>query len=111
MQLPCYFFLPSSKPSRNIGKFGAKKYFIDHQTENTIQLVFAIKDNFSGAICKSQDGESGNGMRGMMGMSEILMEMWGIKVVTQGIKVGMRGIRLGTWGIRVGTWGIKVGMQ
>ena len=32
---------------RNIGEFGAKKYFIDHRRDNTIQL-FAIKGNFSG---------------------------------------------------------------
>ena len=49
------------------------------------------------AICKSQNGESGNGMRLMMG--------------TQGIRMGTLGIRVRTWVIRVGTRGIKVGMR
>ena len=40
------------------------------------------------ANCKSQNGESGNRMKGMMGM--------------QGIRVGMREIRVGMWEIRVG---------
>ena len=40
-----------------------------------------------GVICKSQNGESGNGMRGMMG--------------TRGIRMGMRGIGVGMRGIRV----------
>ena len=35
---------------RNIGKFGAKEYFMDHQTANTIQLFIAIKGNFSGIL-------------------------------------------------------------
>ena len=29
-------------------EFGAKKYFIDHRTANTIQLFVIIKSNFSG---------------------------------------------------------------
>ena len=45
------------------------------------------------AICKSRNGESGNGMRVMMG--------------TQGISVGMRGMR----GIRAGMWGMGVEMR
>ena len=49
------------------------------------------------AVCKSWNGESGNGMKGMMG--------------TRGIRVGTWGIRVGSQGIRVGTWGIKVGKQ
>ena len=51
------------------------------------------------AICKSGNGESGNGMRGMIGMQ-------GIRVGMQGIGVGMRGIRVGMQGIRVGMRGI-----
>ena len=54
------------------------------------------------AICKSQNGESGNGMRGMVGMREIKVGI-----------MGMQGIRVGMWGIRVGMmemWGIRVGM-
>ena len=51
------------------------------------------------AICKSGNGESGNGMRGMIGMQ-------GIRVEMQGIGVGMRGIRVGMQGIRVGMRGI-----
>ena len=51
------------------------------------------------AICKSGNGESGNGMRGMIGMQ-------GIRVGMQGLGVGMRGIRVGMQGIRVGMRGI-----
>ena len=51
------------------------------------------------AICKSGNGESGNGMKGMIGMQ-------GIRVGMQGIGVGMRGIRVGMQGIRVGMRGI-----
>ena len=52
------------------------------------------------AICKSRNGESGNGMWGMMGM--------------RGIRVGMmemRGIRVGMWRIRVEMRGTRVGMR
>ena len=52
------------------------------------------------AICKSQNGESGNEMRGMMGMREMKVGMWGIRV-------GMMGIRR----IREGMWGIGVGIR
>ena len=33
---------------RNIGEFGAKKYFAYHRTANRIQLFISIKGNFSG---------------------------------------------------------------
>ena len=56
------------------------------------------------AICKSGNGESGNGMRGMIGMQ-------GIRVGMQGIRVGLQGIGVGMWGIRVGMQGIRVGMR
>ena len=62
------------------------------------------------AICKSRNRESGNGMRGMMGMREIRVRTRRIRVGMRGIKVGMQGIRVGMWGIRVVTWGIKVRM-
>ena len=32
----------------NIGELVAKKYFIDYRTANTIQLIVAIKGDFSG---------------------------------------------------------------
>ena len=57
----------------------------------------------SKAICKSRNGESGNGMRGMMGMWGISVGMMGMK----GIKVGMMGMQ----GIAVGMWGIRVEMR
>ena len=44
-------FSPSSsspKPFQNIGEFGAKNYFVDHETTSTIQLFVATKGNFSG---------------------------------------------------------------
>ena len=52
------------------------------------------------AICKSRNGESGNGMRGMMGTS-------GIRVGTREIRVGARGMGVEMLGMR----GIKVGMR
>ena len=53
------------------------------------------------AICKSRNGESGNGMRGMIGTRGIRAGTRGIRVGTRGIKVGMRGIRVGMQGIRL----------
>ena len=61
-------------------------------------------------ICKSRNGESGNGMKGRMGTR-------GIKVGMQGIRVGMRGMGLGMLGMRgmreimVGMRGIRVGIR
>ena len=49
------------------------------------------------AICKSQNGEPGNGMRAMMGM--------------RGIRVGMPGIRVGMMGIGVGMLGLGGGNE
>ena len=46
------------------------------------------------SICKSWNGELGNGMSGMMGTREIRVGTWGIKVGMQGIRVGMREIRV-----------------
>ena len=34
----------------NIGEFGAKNYFTDHQTANTIQLIVTLKRAFLGSI-------------------------------------------------------------
>ena len=53
------------------------------------------------AICKSQNGESGNGMR------EIRVEMWAITVEKMRIRVATRGIR---W-IREGMQRIRVGIR
>ena len=47
----CRFFQSSPSSSRllpNIGEFGTKKYFTDHQTTNAIKLSVALKGNFSG---------------------------------------------------------------
>ena len=62
------------------------------------------------AVCKSRNGESGNGMKGMMGMRVIRVGMRGIGVGMRGIGLGMRGIRVGMMGIMVGMMGIRVGM-
>ena len=46
-------FSPSSSSRRlfrNIGEFGAKKYFSDHRTSNATQLFVAIKGNFFSSI-------------------------------------------------------------
>ena len=43
-------FSSSSSPRlfQNIERFGAKKYFADHQTTDAVQLFITIKTNFSG---------------------------------------------------------------
>ena len=50
----CVCSSPSSHFSiyliRNIGEFRAKKYFIDHQTTNAIQLFVPIKKKFFGTL-------------------------------------------------------------
>ena len=60
--------------------------------------------HFLTAIWKSRNGESRNGMRGMM-------RMRGIRVGMRGIRVGMQGNRGGNAGNGVGMWGIRVGMR
>ena len=62
------------------------------------------------AICKSRNGESGNGIRGTMGRRGIRAETRGIRVGTRGIKVGMCGIRVGMPEIKVEIRGIGVGI-
>ena len=63
------------------------------------------------AICKSRNGESGNGMRGMMGTRGIRVGTRRIKVEIRGMGVGMlvtRGMRritMGIWGIGGGGGG------
>ena len=42
------------------------------------------------AICKNRNGESGNGMREMMGMRGIRVRMMGMGVGLRGIRVGMQ---------------------
>ena len=48
-QLPLFVCFPPPL-FRNNGRFGAKKYFTDIQTANTVQLFTAIKGNFSGLL-------------------------------------------------------------
>ena len=59
-----------------------------------------LKQEVKPAICKSQNGESGNGMRGMMGTRAI-------RVGKQRIKVGMRWTRVGMRGMGVGMLGMR----
>ena len=61
----------------------------------------------SRVVCKSQNGESGNRKRGMMGTWGIWVGLWGIKVGLWGIRVGTRRIMVGMQGIRVGKQGIR----
>ena len=51
------------------------------------------------AICKSRNGESGNGIRGTMGRRGIRAETRGIRVGTRGIKVEIRGIGVAILGV------------
>ena len=43
-------FFPSKQFFRNVEEFGAKEYFTDHQTANTIQLFVAITGSFFWSI-------------------------------------------------------------
>lgn len=59
------------------------------------------------SICKSRNGESNNGMRGLRGM-------WGGNADNRGENagnprngVGMRTIRVGMQGMEVGLWGTE----
>ena len=44
-----YFFY-SERLFPNTGEFGVKKYFTDHQTANTLQVVVVMKGNLSGLL-------------------------------------------------------------
>ena len=66
---------------------------------NEILLVI-----FYGLSVKTGMGESGNGIRGIMGTQVI-------GVGTRGIRVGRRGVKVGRGGIRVGLRGIRVRMR
>ena len=80
-----------------------------------VQLIFKnVRRNRKAytnwAICKSRNGESGNRMRGKMGMREIrvgMIEMLGVRGRIRGIRVGMIGMR----GIRVGMRGFGGGNE
>ena len=69
------------------------------------------------AICKSRNGESGNGMKEMMEMRRIRVRMIGnvgdqVRMMgMQGIRVGMQCIRLRMWGIRMEIMGTRVEMR
>ena len=85
-----------------------KIYF--HSIKVTLYLkknIFSLYHLFL-AICKSRNGESGNGMRGTWGMG---VGMRGIWVEMRGIKVEMRGIDVGIWGIWMRMWRIGVEMR
>ena len=68
----------------------------------TFYLETSLKD-----YSHSRNGESGNGMREMMGTWAIRVETRGIRVGKQEIKVGMQGIRVGMRGIGVGMLGMQ----
>ena len=53
------------------------------------------------AICISLNGESGNGMRGMIGMQGIRVEVQGIMELMGRIRVGIQGIAVGKTKVRV----------
>ena len=80
-------------------------------------LIVEVISEFHTATCKSQNEESGNGMRGILEREKSGLERgrirvgaWGIRVETRGIKVGTRGIRVGMRGMGVGMRGIRMGM-
>ena len=70
-----------------------------------MKIYFYIQAN--PAIFKSRNGESGNGMKGIMGMRGIRVGMREIGVGMRRIRVGVMGIRLGKREIRVGMWVIN----
>ena len=80
-------------------------------------LIVEVISEFHTATCKSQNEESGNGMRGILECEKsgwergrLRVGAWGIRVGTRGIKVGTRGIRVGMRGLGVGMRGIRRGM-
>ena len=60
LHLPVFSIFFSLRLFQNIGKFGAKKYFTDHGTVNTIQLIVAIKGNLSIYSVSEQVAAKGN---------------------------------------------------
>ena len=79
-------------------------YFLNVYFTSHLLLLFKMAS-------KNRNGESGNGMRGIMVTREIRVGRLGIRVGTQGITVAMRGIQVGMRGIRVGMQGIRVRMR
>ena len=65
----------------------------------------------SAAVFTGRNGESRNGMRGMMRMRRIRAGMWGAMVGMRGIRVGMQEIGVGMRGMGARMWGIRVGMS
>ena len=51
LHLPVFSIFFSLRLFQNTRKFGAKKYFTDQGTVNTIQLIVAIKGNLSSIFC------------------------------------------------------------
>ena len=51
---------------RNNGEFGAKIYFTDLRTANTIQFFVAIKGNFSGSSYLEQIAEKGEFLKRLL---------------------------------------------
>ena len=60
LHLPVFSIFFSLRLFQNIGKFRAKKYFTDHGTVNTIQLIVAIKGNLSIYSVSEQVAAKGN---------------------------------------------------
>ena len=79
-------------------------YFLNVYFNSHLLLLFKMAN-------ESRNGESGNGMRGMMVTSGIRVGRPEIKVGTRRIRVGTREILVGMWGIIVGMQGISVRMQ
>ena len=73
-------------------------------------LIVEVISEFHTATCKSQNEESGNGMRGIWEREKSGWERGRIRVGAWGIMVGTRGIRVGMRGMGVGMRGIRVGM-
>ena len=73
-------------------------------------LIVEVISEFHTATCKSQNEESGNGMRGIWEREKSWWERGRIRVGAWGIMVGTRGIRVGMRGMGVGMRGIRVGM-
>ena len=76
----------------------------------SIWLFFFDFLTYQLAICKSRNGESRIGMRGMMGTWRIKVGTRGTKIGMQGIRLGIRAIKTGMQEIRVGIWGTRVEM-
>ena len=95
----CYLIVLSCYPvSLQINYLSQKQNNKTIETRETLVERSQIGNNNRQAICKSWNGELGNGIRGMQGIQRILVEIREIGVEIMGMRetwIEMRGTRVG----------------